>query len=157
MAFGNLTVDFRQLSKIPVRDRVTLAQSPQASSIFGNMSPTEIAALFPDYYKKFMPSGGGASMASGMTGAGRTGTGTSTTSTATTSTTTSTMPKYMQDILSGVSGPQTTIKSSSGGNFTPRERAVLDFIAKREGSRDPNIVFGGQRYVRQLGFCLLKS
>jgi hypothetical protein len=78
MAFGNLTVDFRQLSKIPVRDRVTLAQSPQASSIFGNLSPTEIAALFPDYYKKFIPSGsgGGASMASGMTGAGYTGGGT---------------------------------------------------------------------------------
>jgi len=131
MAFGNLTVDFRQLSKIPVRDRVTLAQSPQASSIFGNMSPTEIAALFPDYYKKFMPSGGGgASMASGMTGAGRTGTGTSTTSTATTSTTTSTMPKYMQDILSGVSGPQQT----SGP--VPKDTGMFNTIRKAEGTTD---------------------
>lgn len=100
MAFGNLTVDFRQLSKIPVRDRVTLAQSPQASSIFGNMSPTEIAALFPDYYKRFMPSGGGASMASGMTGAGYTGSGSaSTTGGATPASTGSTRPALIQEIL----------------------------------------------------------
>lgn len=51
MAFGNLTVDFRQLSKIPVRDRAELARSPQASEIFGNMSPSQIAQLVPSYYR----------------------------------------------------------------------------------------------------------
>jgi hypothetical protein len=51
MAFGNLTVDFRQLSKIPVRDRAELMRSPQASDIFGNMTPSQIAKLVPSYYQ----------------------------------------------------------------------------------------------------------
>lgn len=68
MAFGNLTVDFRQLSNIPVRDRAALARSPQASEIFGNLTPTEIAALFPDYYKKFIPAATGSGLASGLSG-----------------------------------------------------------------------------------------
>lgn len=162
MAFGDLTVDFRQLARVPVRDRVALAQSSQASQIFGNLTPSQIAALFPDYYKKFMPQGvsgggGGGSMAAALTGAGTTtGTGTGTgTSTATSTTATvptvsagSTRPGFIQEIYERA-GP--TPSSSPGGNFTPRERAVLNFIAKREGSTDPNIVFGGQRYVTRLG------
>lgn len=68
MAFGNLTVDFKQLSRIPVRDRVELARSTQASQIFGNLTPTEIAALFPDYYKKFIPAATGSSLAGGLSG-----------------------------------------------------------------------------------------
>ena len=108
MAFGNLTVDFKQLSKIPVRDRVALARSPKASEIFGNMSPSEIAALFPDYYKKFIPqAGGGGSMAAGLTGAGiTTGTGTasSTGYTGTSSSTAPTSTSYMDEILSGIPG-----------------------------------------------------
>lgn len=68
MAFGNLTVDFTRLMSVPVRDRATLAKSPQASEIFGNMTPTEIAMLFPDYYKRFIPkTSAGAAMSSGMT------------------------------------------------------------------------------------------
>lgn len=68
MAFGNLTVDFTRLMSVPVRDRATLAKSPQASEIFGNMTPTEIAMLFPDYYKRFIPKTSvGAAMSSGMT------------------------------------------------------------------------------------------
>lgn len=35
--------------------------------------------------------------------------------------------------------------------FSPRERATLDFIAKREGSSDPDVVFGGERYKERLG------
>jgi hypothetical protein len=35
--------------------------------------------------------------------------------------------------------------------FSPRERATLDFIAKREGASDPDIVFGGNRYKKRLG------
>lgn len=36
-------------------------------------------------------------------------------------------------------------------NISPRERATLDLIAKREGSKDPNTIFGGERYVERLG------
>ncbi len=144
MAFGNLTVDFRQLSKIPVRDRVALAQSPQASSIFGNMSPSEIAALFPDYYKRFMPTGGGASMSAGMTGAGTTGTGTSTststtsTSTATsTSTTTSTRPGYIEEILTGVQSPSapagTVVGNKFEGSFSQKSSYLTSRLMKDLG------------------------
>lgn len=150
MAFGNLTVDFRQLVRVPVRDRAALARSAQASEIFGNLTPSQIAALFPDYYKKFIPqasSGGG--MAAGMTGAGFTGTGISTaTSTAPTTPAGPTRPGYIEELFERAGPPPT---SSPGGNFTPRERTVLNFIAKREGSADPNIVFGGQKYVTRLG------
>jgi hypothetical protein len=34
------------------------------------------------------------------------------------------------------------IKNSPSGNFSARERSTLDFISKREGSTDPNIIFG---------------
>jgi hypothetical protein len=36
-------------------------------------------------------------------------------------------------------------------SFSPKERATLDFIAKREGAKDPNTIFGGDRYVKRLG------
>lgn len=36
-------------------------------------------------------------------------------------------------------------------SISPRERATLDLIAKREGAKDPNTVFGGKRYVERLG------
>lgn len=35
--------------------------------------------------------------------------------------------------------------------FSPKERATLDFIAKREGASDPDVVFGGNRYKERLG------
>jgi hypothetical protein len=146
MAFGNLTVDFRQLSKIPVRDRVTLAQSPQASSIFGNMSPSEIAALFPDYYKKFMPSGGGASMASGMTGAGYTGSGSApTTSGATPASTGSTRPALIQEILNSAGANKTGVDLSNKNSIvsireTGKGYNVVEYadgrVERRSGSRN---------------------
>lgn len=105
MAFGNLTVDFRQLSKIPVRDRAAIARSPQASEIFGNLPPNEIAALFPNYYKKFIPaSAGGSAMASGLTGAGMTGGGGTGSGTAMPSGSTAPVrPGYIEEILRNAS------------------------------------------------------
>jgi len=136
MAFGNLTVDFRKLSKIPVRDRVTLAKSPVGSEIFGNLSPTEIAALFPDYYKKFIPTGGGgASMSAGMTGAGYTGGGGDTgtapsTGGATPAPTGPVVPALIQEILdsAGISSSERNdLKMSSG------QQKLLGLIASGEG------------------------
>lgn len=138
MAFGNLTVDFRQLARVPVRDRVALAQSAQASQIFGNLTPSQIAALFPDYYKKFIPqSGGGGSMAAGLTGAGSTNTGTSTSTPTTTSTsttaTTPTRPGFINDIIAGVT-PSTTVGTGVqyGEGSTNGQVEVLKF-ARRWG------------------------
>lgn len=167
MAFGNLTVDFRQLSRIPVRDRVTLAQSPQASSIFGNLSPTEIAALFPDYYKKFIPSGGGggASMSAGMTGADYTSgdsTPTPTTGGATPAPTGPTRPALIQDILSsagpmpgqggkksgteGLKGRQQMMKMVYDGYISAgfSHKQALAFTAEvgRENGYNASLIFG---------------
>lgn len=52
MAFGNLTIDASKLRRIPVRDRAAIASSPYGSEIFGNLSPIDIAKLFPSYYKE---------------------------------------------------------------------------------------------------------
>ena len=77
--FQNLTVDFSQLRSIPIQERVTLAGSPLGNSIFGNMSPTEIARLFPKYYQETVPTiagmssavSGGTNMGGGSGGSGK--------------------------------------------------------------------------------------
>ena len=77
--FQNLTVDFSQLRSIPIQERVALAGSPLGNSIFGNMSPTEIARLFPKYYQNSVPAiaglsgavSGGTSMGGGSSGGRR--------------------------------------------------------------------------------------
>jgi hypothetical protein len=50
------------------------------------------------------------------------------------------------------------LRKSSEETFSPRERATLDFIARREGSKDPNVIFGDLgsiggtgRYSKALG------
>jgi muramidase (phage lysozyme) len=70
MAFPGLskTVSFRQLMSVPVQQRVTLARSYRASETFGDMSPTEIARLFPTYYKKKYPEVGGLSTSGATSG-----------------------------------------------------------------------------------------
>lgn len=215
MAFGNLTVDYTRLSRLPARGRSELSRNLRASEIFGNMSPSEIAALFPDYYKKYIS--GKTSISSGLSGANLTAPYTDTT-------TIGEQPVKVEPTLSidemkrallekgidvdrtyevvnqtgvlegdnrikhlrGASAEEldkmglerfsdekgksfirekptkaSTLtneqvlveykKNFSSDNFTPREQATLDFIAKREGSEDPNIVFGGEKYKARLG------
>jgi hypothetical protein len=43
------------------------------------------------------------------------------------------------------------LRQSSTENFSPRERAVLDFISRREGSKDPNVIFGDHNSVGGTG------
>lgn len=158
MAFGNLTVDFRKLSRIPVRDRAELARSPQASEIFGNMSPSQIAQLVPSYYRNLAAGvstgdmGGALSSGYGGGGAGSGGGGGGTSSgTAAPINKPPARPGLIEDILQ--KGGQGAVGSASriSGNFSPRQKAVLEFIGKREGARDPNIIFGGERYKSRLG------
>jgi hypothetical protein len=68
MAFNNLTVDFRKLSRIPVRDRAELLRAPQASDIFGNMTPSQIAKLVPSYYQNLASGVSTGAMSSAMSG-----------------------------------------------------------------------------------------
>lgn len=129
MAFGNLTVDFKQLSRVPVRDRMALAQSPQASQIFGNLTPSQIAALFPDYYKRALNPMAGqvSSFAAALSGAAAVGTGStsggggSTSATPASSSTTpagSTRPGFIQEIVGDIQTP-----SPNKGKFTPKKDA----------------------------------
>jgi hypothetical protein len=157
MAFGNLTVDFRQLARVPVRDRAALAQSAQASEIFGNLTPSQIASLFPDYYKKFIPqASGGGGMAAGLTGAGTTtGTGTGTaTTTGTTSPTAPTRPGFIQDIVSDITQPGG--QQQSGSNISKGQKRLMELIASGEGgynssnggTKNGNILYSTHSAVR---------
>ena len=164
MAFGNLTLDFNSLKKIPIRDRATLAGSSFASEIFGNLTPSQIAALFPDYYKKQInamageSSGFGAAALStvksngsgGGVSAGATGGGTGGGSTTAVPAGPPPRPEVIDGILKDA-GISVESSSSVDGNFTAKERATLDFVAQREGATNPNVVFGGTRYESQLG------
>lgn len=51
-----------------------------------------------------------------------------------------------------------SLKNSNAGGFSGRERATLDMIANREGSKDPNVIFGDSgstggtgKYSKMLG------
>lgn len=51
---SNLTVDFRQLMKMTVQDRVDFYKSG-GQSYFESLTPTQLAQLFPKYYQKQLP------------------------------------------------------------------------------------------------------
>jgi hypothetical protein len=51
----NLTVDMTKLQRMPLQDRVTLGKSSSVSDIFGNLTPSQIADLFPKYYRDALP------------------------------------------------------------------------------------------------------
>ena len=75
----NLTVDMTQLKRMPVADRVMLGKSSSVSDIFGNLTPSQIAELFPKYYRDTLPgiaglmgaTAGGTSSYSGGSSGGR--------------------------------------------------------------------------------------
>lgn len=52
---ANKTVDMKKLMSIPIQNRAQLAATPITSDIFGNLTPSEIAKLFPKYYQEKLP------------------------------------------------------------------------------------------------------
>lgn len=71
----NLTVDYKKLLRLTVAQRVDMARSQLGQTYLSSLTPSQYAALFPDYYKKFVPSysslgGGGGGAAAGTTGGG---------------------------------------------------------------------------------------
>jgi muramidase (phage lysozyme) len=54
--FTNLSIDVKKLMSIPLTQRVQVAGSAAGSEIFGAMTPSQIAALFPKYYLNKVPS-----------------------------------------------------------------------------------------------------
>ena len=217
MAFNteNMTTDYKKLMSIPVSQRAHMAQNEMLNSILTSMTPTQVANLFPSYYKESLPSiagfqssvtktttaGDGSGYSGGTAKGGGGSGGWGGTAQPTSTLTISDMNKKLlekgidvnntlQSIGSGIleNSPQAKVlkgvssedlakmgiqktqdengktllqvmptqvsqmtdeqvisefkKSIPSDTFTPRERATLDFIAKREGAKDPNIIFG---------------
>lgn len=58
MAFNteNLTTDYKKLLSMPISTRSSLAKNGILDSVLSMMTPTQLAALFPSYYKESLPS-----------------------------------------------------------------------------------------------------
>lgn len=63
----DLTIDFRKLLRMTVRDRVAMAQSKEGPSYLASLTPTQYALLFPSYYKDQLPDMGLTKATSGAT------------------------------------------------------------------------------------------
>lgn len=68
----NLTVDFRQLMRMTVRDRASFARSAEGPSFLASLTPVQLALLFPGYWKRIIPipSGTGSVLSGGTLGSG---------------------------------------------------------------------------------------
>lgn len=54
--FQNLTVDYGTIiGKMPIGDRVNMARSGEGRQLLSSLTPTQLADMFPDYYKKAYP------------------------------------------------------------------------------------------------------
>lgn len=50
--FKNLTVDFRKMTKLSMRDRMSMLGSRQGAELLSSLDPSQLQSLFPDYYMK---------------------------------------------------------------------------------------------------------
>mgnify|MGYP003335089125 FL=1 len=54
--FKNLSVDYKALLKnTSISDRVSLTQTSAGQQLLSALTPTELANIFPDYYKRSNP------------------------------------------------------------------------------------------------------
>jgi hypothetical protein len=57
--FQTNTVSFRDVYKMSISDRVSLARSSRGSNLLSTLTPEQYAALFPKFYLKGLPDIGG--------------------------------------------------------------------------------------------------
>ena len=50
--FQNLTVDFKKMNKLSMRDRMNMLGTRQGADLLSSLDPSQLKSLFPDYYKK---------------------------------------------------------------------------------------------------------
>ena len=166
--FENMTLSYTQIASIPFKTRKS-ASGSLLDALSRDLTPGQRVALFPSYVNQVYASGGvkdGESVTPPVGGGGssdvpptvekagppRPGKGLTTT----------------REIIPGglIFGPdgkpvrvpdQQKLAANAAG-FTPRERAVLDMISRREGSPNPDIIFGdvggkpgSGKYSRALG------
>lgn len=174
----SLTVDYRTLQAIPFRDRRALLYSSYADQINSALTPGQRANLFPSYYQRDAAAAKSAlTGASGMLGGSgaanreRTGAGVGFSDSNTVEgqpekkgppaiTASEFRAVEANPFLAGYADKTRRVESSNSkfGNFSPREKATLDFISKREGSKNQDIIFGDignkpgtGKYSRALG------
>lgn len=130
---------------MPPSYRRELVSSGSIDPLLGVLLPGQRAALFPNYYKDNLSSLAGQRSEFGATGgAGGGGTAAPVTQT---SPRTGTSTRINTSTLPSQGGPSQTGQAGATNpyrvkNVTGKQQAVLDMIAKREGAKDPNIIFG---------------
>lgn len=157
-----LTLNYRTLMSMPFPVRDSMVKSGILENLQMVLTPGQRVALFPTYYKQgFAPMSSQRSSFGGQQtaalppgkdfGKQRALTPSEKKALAEKGVDTSSAPQSPSTL-----GPRTPLYSresiaESAGVFTPREREVLNFISRREGSTDPNTIFGGERYKAALG------
>lgn len=152
--FENMTLSYTQIASIPFQTRKS-ASGSLLDALSRDLTPGQRVALFPSYVNQIYASGGyseprkEASLPPPDGGV----------STVPPSVDQYSPPKPSKGLTSGreiipggmipdpVTGkpirvPDQQKLASNTSGFTPRERAVLDMISRREGSPNPDIIFG---------------
>jgi hypothetical protein len=173
----DLTIDYRKIQSMPFRDRKALVYSSFADQVNSALTPSQRANLFPNYYVKSATSGatpgaGGdpnLSKADYLNRARNGGVSDSDLNRVSGRPEDRGPPQITASefravesnpFLAGYVDKTRRVETSNSkfGRFSPRERATLDFISAREGSKNPDIIFGDSgnkpgsgRYSRALG------
>ena len=157
---SNVAVSYNDLRKLSVGDRANLTRSSSGASLLSSLTPEQYSALFPKYYLQRDPDVGGFLAALTKRGQqiirpgfgggdsampqpiSRASLGTESKLLNQTTTRQSESQEEQQKNIR--ESPRTDLQPSTGfsKNFSPRERATLNLISKREGSGDPNVIFG---------------
>lgn len=160
----SLTIDYKTIMAIPMNARQKMVQQGQLDPLAVALTPGQRAALFPDYYKWDLNKMAGQKSEFGTTSSTTTsGNPSSITSGYKTRVkNNSTNNKPVEPVKKGISpgdfrrieanpmlagyadsiGKQNVSPQNDFKGFTGKEKAVIKMIAKREGSTDPNIIFG---------------
>ena len=134
---------------IPPGLRRQMVSQGTVDPLLGVLTPGQRVSLFPNYFKDSLSGLAGQRSEFGGIPSSKFPSGVSSKLPRTGNTTSvdpSILPQAAVPATSGAGTP-----TGEQGPFTARERRTLDFIAKREGATDPNIIFGGNRYKAALG------
>jgi len=135
---NNLTIDFKQLMRLSIQDRVNFFRQGGAS-YFESLTPTQLAQLFPRYYQQALPDIGRA-VSGGTRGAGGGGGGGGMPSGAGKITGAEAAPS-----VSGI--PPTTTAPAPKKSKVADENTILESLEKMTGGRS------GQGSPESLGFA----
>jgi len=158
----SMTIDYRTIMSIPFGVRQSMVKSGILDSLSMTLTPGQRASLFPSYYKQDMSAMAGQRSVAGGQPEPKFATGANYRKKKPLSPSderllrerginTTGAPRSPASLGTRKATYSRESVENTNGIFTPRERQTLNFIAKREGSTDPNIIYGGERYKAALG------